>query len=74
VQGHQGATCVCEGVEGGVREGAAMKKLRIVTLRLARGDRKWPLNDGQVPHVRAVRAHVSTGYNRVEGNRRETAA
>ena len=46
------------------------KKLRIVTLGLARGDRKWPLNDGQIPHVRGVRAQVSTGYNRVEGNRR----
>jgi hypothetical protein len=28
------------------------------------------LNDGQIPNVRAVRVHVSTGYNRVEGNRR----
>ena len=46
------------------------KKLRIVTLGLARGDRKWPLNDGQIPHVRGVRAALGTGYNRVEGNRR----
>jgi hypothetical protein len=35
----------------------------------ARGDRKWPLNDGQIPNVRGVRVHVSTGYNRVEGIR-----
>jgi hypothetical protein len=47
-----------------------MKKLRIVTLGLARGDRKWPLNNGQIPNVRVVRVHVSTGYNRVEGIRR----
>jgi hypothetical protein len=26
---------------------------------LARGDGKWPLNDGQVPNVRGVRVHVS---------------
>ena len=37
---------------------------------LARGDRKRPLNDGQIPNVRGVRVHVSTGYNRVEGSRR----
>jgi hypothetical protein len=37
---------------------------------LARGDRSWPLNDGQIPNSRGVRVHVSTGYNRVEGNRR----
>jgi hypothetical protein len=34
------------------------------------GDRKWPSNDGQIPNSRVVRVHVSTGYNRVEGNRR----
>jgi hypothetical protein len=34
------------------------------------GDREWPLNDGQIPHYRGVRAHVSTGYSRAEGNRR----
>jgi hypothetical protein len=28
------------------------------------------LNDGQIPNVRGVRLHASTGYNRVEGNRR----
>jgi hypothetical protein len=28
------------------------------------------VNDGRIPNVRAVRVHVSTGYNRVEGNRR----
>jgi hypothetical protein len=29
-----------------------------------------PLNDGQIPNVRVVRVRVSTGYTRVEGNRR----
>jgi hypothetical protein len=28
------------------------------------------LNDGQIPNFHGVRVHVSTGYNRVEGNRR----
>ena len=28
------------------------------------------MNDGQIPNVRGVRVHVSTSYNRVEGNRR----
>jgi hypothetical protein len=48
-------------------------KLRIVTLPnsygLGRGDRKGALND-HIPNFRGVRVHVSTGYNRVEGNRR----
>jgi hypothetical protein len=35
-----------------------------------RGDRKWPLNDGQIPNVRGVRVPVSTRYTPVEGNRR----
>ena len=34
------------------------------------GDRKRPLNDGQIPNFRVVRVHVIAGYNRVEGNRR----
>jgi hypothetical protein len=34
------------------------------------GDRNWSLNDGQIPNFHVVRVHVSTGYNRVEGNRR----
>ena len=29
------------------------------------------MNEGQSPNFRGVRAHVSTGYNHVEGNRRE---
>jgi hypothetical protein len=37
---------------------------------LARVDKKWALNDGQSPNFRVVRVHVSTGYNRVERNRR----
>jgi hypothetical protein len=48
----------------------AMKQLRIVTLRFGRQNRKWPLNDRQIPNVRVVRVHASTGYNRAEGNRR----
>ena len=37
---------------------------------LARGDRERPLNewDGHIPNFRGVRVHMSTGYNRVEGN------
>jgi phosphoenolpyruvate carboxylase len=30
------------------------------------------VNDGRIPNTRGVRVHVSTGYNRVEGNRRAT--
>ena len=37
---------------------------------VARGDRKRPLNEAQIPLVRAARVHVSTGYNRGEGHRR----
>jgi hypothetical protein len=37
---------------------------------LARGGRKWSLHGGQIPNARVVREHVSTGYSRVEGNRR----
>jgi hypothetical protein len=40
------------------------------SLGLARGDRKWPLNDGHTPHFRGVRVALGTGYNRDEGNRR----
>jgi hypothetical protein len=29
----------------------------------ARGDRKGPLDEGQIPNCRGVRVHVSTGYN-----------
>jgi hypothetical protein len=34
------------------------------------GDRKGSLNEGRIPHFRDVRVHASTGYNRVERNRR----
>jgi hypothetical protein len=37
---------------------------------LARGDRKWSLNEEQIPNCRVVRVHVSTGYSRGEGIRR----
>jgi hypothetical protein len=45
-----------------------VRKLRIG--RLARGDRQWPLDNGQSPNSPGVRVHASTGYNRVEGIRR----
>jgi hypothetical protein len=51
------------------RCGSAIKKLRIVTLRFG-SDRKWSLNDGQIPNVRGVRVHVRTGYNTGQGNPR----
>ena len=35
---------------------------------LARGDRKWPLNDGQIPNSRGVRVHVSTGLHSFRGD------
>ena len=44
--------------------------MRIVTLRVGTGRQKRVLDEGQIPNVRVVRVHVSTGYNRVEGNRR----
>jgi hypothetical protein len=48
------------------------ESLRQESLRqgLARGDRNCSLNEGQIPNSRGVRVHVSTGYNRVGGNRR----
>jgi hypothetical protein len=54
---------------GRLSGGAATKKLRIVTVGLG-GARKWSLNEGHSPNFRGVRVHVSTGYNRVEGDRR----
>jgi hypothetical protein len=46
-----------------------MQKLRIVMFRVWPGaTEKWPLNEGQITKFRVV--YVSTGYNRVEGNRR----
>jgi hypothetical protein len=36
----------------------------------ARGDRKWSLNEEQIPNPNVVRVAPGTGYNRVEGNRR----
>jgi hypothetical protein len=37
---------------------------------LARGDREWPLNDGQTPNPNVVCVALGTRYSRVEGNRR----
>jgi hypothetical protein len=37
---------------------------------LARRDREWPLNDGQIPNPNVARVAPGTGYHRVEGNRR----
>jgi hypothetical protein len=47
-----------------------MQKVARTTEVWARGDRKCPVNDIQIPNFRGVRVHVSTGHNRVEGNRR----
>jgi hypothetical protein len=47
-----------------------MQNLRIATVGFVHGDRKWSLNDRQIPKNRGVRVHVSKGYNHVEGNRR----
>jgi hypothetical protein len=46
------------------------ERLRIVMLGFARRDRKWSLNDGQIPNFHVVRVALGKGYNRVEGNRR----
>jgi hypothetical protein len=37
---------------------------------LARRDRKWSLNDGQIANPNASRVALGTGYHRVKGNRR----
>jgi hypothetical protein len=37
---------------------------------LARGDRKWPLNEGQIPNFRVVRVAPGAAYTQGEGNRR----
>jgi hypothetical protein len=51
---------------------AATRTLRIGRLGFgSRGDRKWLLNDGQLPNFRVVRVqYVSSGYSPGEGNRR----
>jgi hypothetical protein len=72
---NQRAAAQCEGPPpvrpaNSIHTYSECKKSRIVTLRLARGDREWSLNDGQIPNFHGVRVHVSTGYNRVEANRR----
>ena len=45
-----------------VKPDTAMQKLRIVTQRGAQktGDRKWSLNDGQIPNFRAVYVNTCT--------------
>jgi serine/threonine protein kinase len=40
------------------------------SLGLARRDRKWPLNDGQIPNPNVDRVDPGTVYYRVEGDRR----
>ena len=40
------------------------------TSGLARGDRKGPLNDGQIPNPNVARVAPGTEYHRVEENRR----
>jgi hypothetical protein len=39
-------------------------------IRFWRGRQKMALDDGQIPNVRGVRVHVSTGYTPLEGNQR----
>jgi hypothetical protein len=54
--------------------GTAMANMRIVTYGLARGDRKWPLNNN--PKLSRTRVHVRTRAtleSREIGGRRETA-
>jgi hypothetical protein len=41
---------------------------------LARGDRKWSLNEGRITNFRVVRAALGTILEREIGERRETAA
>ena len=52
-----------------------MQQLRIVTLGVAWRDRKWPLNDGQIPNPNGVREVPGTGsiVSRGIGERRVTA-
>jgi hypothetical protein len=38
-------------------------------VRFTRGDRKWPLSDGQTPNPNAVRVAPGPRYHSVEGNR-----
>ena len=52
---------------GNVRCPTAVKKWRIVTLRVWHG---MVLERWTNPNTRVVRAALGTGYNRVEGNRR----
>jgi hypothetical protein len=49
---------------------SAMQKLPTVTLRVWHGATEMALERGTNPKPNVVRLHVSTGYNRVEGNRR----
>ena len=53
---------------GRIRRPRGARIQRIVTSGLARGDRKWPLNDGQIPNSRGVRVHVSTGLHSFRGD------
>jgi hypothetical protein len=58
-------------VPGEARSCGGEQKRRVVTFRgLARRDRKWPLNDGQIPNPNVVRVAPGSDYRRVEGNRR----
>jgi hypothetical protein len=49
----------------------AMKKVANRNARFGTArQRKWPLNDGQIPNPNVARVALGTGYQRVEGNRR----
>jgi hypothetical protein len=47
---------------------SATHKWRILSLGLARRDRKWPLNDGQIPNPNVVRVALGTGLPSCRGN------
>ena len=64
---HRGLCCIGEG-ERRERMRRCKRRSRIVTL--GTGDRKWSLNDGQIPNSRVGHVALGMGYNRIEGNRR----
>jgi hypothetical protein len=61
----RGATCTKDRIVGTVRHQGHTDGSHE-----ARGDRNRSLNDRHTPHCRSARVRVSTGYSRVEGNRR----
>jgi hypothetical protein len=71
----------CSGWQPSTRAAASSSSARLMctlnsptqrwkSLRIAKVWHGATENDGQIPNVRGVRERVSTGYHRVEGNRR----